>query len=380
VNAANPGMKRLCIVTPAHSAAHIGGAEYQIDRFIDVLSSMRRYEIYYLSSLVSDDSTSDRYQVVRVGKKSRPPRFGYMSVARPLYRALREIRPSAIYQRVACGFTGVCAYYARRHRARLVWHVAHDSDVTPKVSLDGRNPVRCFLEKRSVEYGIRRAHCIVTQTTDQAALLERNYHRRADAIIPNFHPQPSEAIDKSGTPIVAWVAGIKPWKRPEAFVTLADALRDLTEVRFVMIGADATGSGDRPWAQALLRRLRDTPNLEYLGARTQTEVNQLLARSHVFVNTSRYEGFPNTFIQAWMREAAVVSLDVDPDQLLRKQAIGIFCEGSEARLAQSVRQLIAEPSLRSRFAAKAREYATAKHSMDNAAGLARLVDSCGARA
>jgi len=78
---------------------------------------MQRYQIFYLSSLIAGDSRSERYQVVRVGSGSRQPRFGYMSVAVPLYRALQQIRPSAIYQRVACGFTGVCAYYARKNRS-----------------------------------------------------------------------------------------------------------------------------------------------------------------------------------------------------------------------------------------------------------------------
>ena len=130
------------------------------------------------------------------------------------------------------------------------------------------------------------------------------------------------------------------------------ALRDLADVRFVMIGADATGGGERPWAQALLERARSLPNLEYLGARSQAQVNQLLARAHVFVNTSRYEGFPNTFIQAWMREVPVVSLHVDPDRLLETQQVGIFCGGEEARLAQAVRNLLTDSALRSRYAAR----------------------------
>ena len=173
---------RLCIVTPMHSATQSGGAEYQIERLVDVLNSTGRYEIYYLNSVSDGDDSSDRYRVVRVGSDPRPPRFGYLCQALPLYKALEEIQPHAIYQRVACGYTGVCAYYAQRHGTNLVWHVAHDSDVSPDMSLDGRNPVRRFLEKRSVEYGIRRASRIVTQTTDQAALLERNYRRKADAV------------------------------------------------------------------------------------------------------------------------------------------------------------------------------------------------------
>jgi glycosyltransferase involved in cell wall biosynthesis len=366
---------RLCIVTPVHSAAHSGGAEYQIERLVDVLNSTGRYEIYYLNSVSDGTESSDRYRVVRVGNHPRPPRFGYLCQAVPLYKALEEIQPDSIYQRVACGYTGVCAYYAQRHGANLVWHVAHDSDVSPDTSLHGRNPVRRFLEKRSVEYGIRRASCIVTQTSDQAALLERNYHRKADAVIPNFHPSPNERIDKSGERIVAWVAGVKPWKRPEAFLDLADTMRDLADVRFVMIGRDAIAPSERAWLDALLLRIRATPNVEYMGSRSQAEVNELLARSHVFVNTSRYEGFPNTFIQAWMREAAVVSLHVDPDRLLGERAIGVFCDGSQQRLADAVRTLVSDSSLRATYTAKARDYALSQHSMANADGLARLIES-----
>lgn len=370
-------VNRLCIVTPMRSAAHPGGAEYQIEKLVDVLKSTGRFEIFYLNSASDGEGEeySDRYRVVRVGNASEAPRLGYIAQAVPLYKALRSIAPHAIYQRVACGYTGVCAYYARRHRSKLVWHVAHDSDVSPEVSLDGRNPLRRYLEKRSVEYGIRRANCIVTQTSDQAGLLERNYRRKADAIIPNFHPSPSERIDKSGQRTVLWIAGIKPWKRPEVFLDVADSLRDLEDVRFVVVGANASGRGDRSWTDALLRRMASAPNVQYLGARSQGEVNELLARAHVFVNTSRYEGFPNTFIQAWMREVPVVSLHVDPDRLLERERTGIFCDGSKERLAGAVRELISNAEVRTEFARRACSYALTRHSMANATGLAQLIDT-----
>src|SRR6202012_3489986 len=106
--------------------------------------------------------------------------------------------------------------------------------VTPRESLDGRNPIRRFLEKRSVEYGLRRASRIVTQTNHQARLLERHYRRRADAVIANFQPLPAETLDKSGEIRVTWIASVKPWKRPQPFVSLAEVLREVPRARFVV--------------------------------------------------------------------------------------------------------------------------------------------------
>ena len=175
----------------------MGGAQYQIKCLLDELVALERFEITYVANRVVPDFRTDDYEIVPIG--GRMPRLGFLMHTIPLYRALKAIRPDVIYQRVACGYTGVAAHFARRHNAELIWHVAHDSDVTPESSMHGRNPVRRFLEKRSVEYGIRHAHHIVTQTDHQAALLRSNYGRTAAAVIPNFHPLPSEAIDKSGT-------------------------------------------------------------------------------------------------------------------------------------------------------------------------------------
>jgi glycosyltransferase involved in cell wall biosynthesis len=365
---------RLCIVTPAHSSTTVGGSEFQIDCLLEALIPQRRFEIYYLTSFVSSESANDSYRIVRIGEGVRAPRFGYLAHAAPLYRALSNLRPSVIYQRVAGGYSGISAHYARRHGARFVWHIAHDSDVVPDASLEGRNPLRRYLEKRSVEYAIRHADCIVAQTAYQALLLKQNYARAVDAVIPNFQPEPRESIDKSGPLTVLWIASLKPWKRPEAFVSLAAELGDLAGVRFVMVGPWAAGPGERSWAESLTSRIQSTPNLEYLGPRTQGEVNELLARAHVFVNTSLHEGFPNTFIQAWSRDVPIVSLHVDPDDLLAKGHLGLCCAGSEKRLAAAVRELLCAPTLRTQIAARGREHAKSRHSLANANILADLLD------
>jgi glycosyltransferase involved in cell wall biosynthesis len=358
---------RICIVNPFE---HGGGAEYQIEQLIDALARSDEYEIHYLTHFVDERERNRTYQVSRIGSGGPIPRFGYLMEARSLYRKLRDIDPCIIYQRVACAYTGICAFYSRRHATPLLWHVAHDTEVT-RQSLDrARNIVRLRLEKRAVEFGAKHATRIVVQTRHQAHLLLKNYARAADAVVANFHPPAAETIDKSGPLTVIWIANLKPWKQPEVFVRLANSLSSCSEVRFVIVGAPAATSGR--WQLALMQSIQNAPNLQYLGQKSHTEVNELLARAHIFVNTSVHEGFPNTFIQAWLRDVVVVSLQVDPDQLLERRGVGIVAR-SESALVTAVRGLIDNPDVRAAYLERGRVHAIEHHSLRNADELVGLL-------
>lgn len=358
---------KLCVVSPFE---HGGGAEYQISLLIDALAATARYDIHYLTHFVDGRERTRQYQISRIGSGRGISRFGYLMDGASLYRRLREIAPNAIYQRVACADTAVCAAYAQRHAIPMIWHVAHDTDVAPLLLDPGRNFVRTHLEKWAVNYGARRATKIVVQTEHQAKLLQENFSRNADALIPNFHPPARETLDKSGALSVLWIANLKPWKQPEVFVRLAAALNDCRGVKFIMVGAPG-GTGH--WQESLLAEIAATPNIEYLGKKTHAEVNELLARASVFLNTSIHEGFPNTFIQSWLREVAVVSLNVDPDDVLQRQQLGILAH-TECGLQQAVRSLIESAELRSAYAARGRQHAAARHSLHNAQDLVQLID------
>jgi glycosyltransferase involved in cell wall biosynthesis len=369
----------LCIVTPHHPRATLGGAELQIGYLLDGLISSGRCDITYMARSVDPSFRPDGYRIVRLGRRNRAPRFGYAMDAPQLYAALRRIRPHVIYQRVACGYSAVCAFYARRHGARLIWHVAHDNDLVAGPLDTGRNFVRHAIESACIAYTIRNADYVVTQTGQQSRMLLEKHGRTADALVPNFHPEPEERLDKDGVRTVLWVANFKRWKQPEMFVELAARLSDLTGVRFRMVGDPNVGSGDRAWCDRVLQRIREVPNLEFLGPLAQSKVYELLARAHLFVNTSVAEGFPNTFIQSWMRETPVVSLNVDPDDVLERERIGVRAATPDG-LAAAVRGLLTNDELRAGYAGRARSYALRTHSLRNLRPLFELIDTARAAA
>jgi glycosyltransferase involved in cell wall biosynthesis len=170
---------------------------------------------------------------------------------------------------------------------------------------------------------------------------------------------------------VTWIANLKPLKNPGAFVRLARRFQSRNDVRFVMVGDG--NSHDAAWTEGLLAEIAATPNLEYRGALSQADVNALLEHTDLLVNTSDYEGFSNTFIQAWMRRVPVVSLRVDPDRLLSRGGLGAVT-GTEDSLFGCVAVLLDDPDKCAEIGARARRYALEHHAESNIETLARLLD------
>ena len=173
-------------------------------------------------------------------------------------------------------------------------------------------------------------------------------------VIPNGHPAPSRQGIRADPPVVLWVANIKAWKQPEIFIDLAKRLND-TDAKFVMIGK----AGDKKFHKKFLEVAHAGQNLEYVGQLSLEEVNAWLARSSIFVNTSLpREGFPNTFIQAWLRSVPVVSLNFDPDDINTTQDIG-FLSKTSANLERDVRVLVSCEQTRVEMGARARLFSVA---------------------
>jgi glycosyltransferase involved in cell wall biosynthesis len=337
----------------------MGGAQYQAKCIIDYISDYK-YEIYYLTSRADFKHTPSSHKLIDISS-SKLNKYGTFFDSNRLYSALKKIKPDIIYQRVGCAYTGVIAFYAKKNNIKSIWHIAHESDVAKdKFLLKGK---LFFIEKLIFEYGIRNIKSIIAQTDYQASALERNYGRKANAVLPNFHPAPENEIIKENPLKVVWVANLKTHKQPEIFLRLCDDLRGRYEdVKFIMIGSNQFGT--KRWREYIQTVIRQCENVIYLGALPIEEVNKVLAEAHLLVNTSIAEGFSNTFIQAWMRKVPVMTLNVDPDDVLRREKIGIKA-GNYENLLATVKKMIEDSGLRERMAERAKDYAFSHHSYEN---------------
>ena len=143
--------KRLSFVIPAHWTGVMGGSEYQALLLIQALNLSQRYDIYYLARYVDQTFRVESHQVIKIADETRVRRYGLFFDAPRLLGVLKRIKPDIIYQRVGCAYTGVAAYYARRHHCKLIWHISNDTSVLPFVAELARDIVFRYIEKKVLE-------------------------------------------------------------------------------------------------------------------------------------------------------------------------------------------------------------------------------------
>jgi glycosyltransferase involved in cell wall biosynthesis len=369
------GCKKRLLLISQYFPVDRGGAEYQAYCLAQHLQS--RMDIHYLAN--SDEAR--QWQDGGITISAIPRRTLLRRVLGRCYvldyfrvlEVLRRIGPDVIYVRGASAYLGIACRYALSSPCTLVWHIPLSGDVEPFRYRSLRSLPFDYVDKKMIEYGVRHARYIIGQARYQEDLLRRHYGRKCDLIVGNWHPEPVQPCAKGQSVKVVWIANFKPSKRPDVFLDLAERLGTGDGVEFVMIGRPGSGRSQR----RLEARIRGIKSLTYLGERPIEEINRILAESHVFVNTSESEGFPNTFVQAWLREVPVVSLHVDPDDILKRQGLG-FHSVSFDRLVQDTRRLIEDRSLRTDMGRRARAYARKNHSLaENIGKVVELLEQDG---
>lgn len=302
-------MRKICFVIPTHPSYMMGGAQYQAELIVgELMKQKNKYEVHYITQRAAKNITTPYKLYVLNGKVGK--RLGQFSNFYALYRLLKKINPDVIYQRIAGGYTGLCAYYCKKHHKKMIFHIAHDLDVD--LHEEKKRRKINSIDRWCKNYGVRNGDVVIAQTANQACLFQKSFKRAVDYQIYNFHFPPNETptLKKRDFYKIVWVANLKTLKRPELYIKLANLFKANTKFRFVMIGKPA---GEKDYQNKMQDLIREAPSLQYLGELPLEEVNKHLLDADIFVNTSFAEGFSNSFIQSWMRGVPVYSLNTNPD-------------------------------------------------------------------
>ncbi len=218
------------------------------------------------------------------------------------------------YQSPAGVFTGITAWFCRMTGRKFIFRVASDSDCEKE---HGR--IRLWRDRRLFDYGLKHADLVAVQTQVQAQMLRDNHGLESSLV--NMLVEPPRRAE---TPVekdidVLWLSNLRTLKRPELVLELA---RQLPRVNFTLAGGAMPHPTGRTYFDDVQAAAAQLPNVTLPGAIRYTDSGQWFDRARIFLNTSSIEGFPNTFLQAWIRGVPVVSF-FDPDGLIRRLQLGV---------------------------------------------------------
>src|SRR5262245_3228096 len=353
---------RVCFISPLgyglyspQSGLSYGGAEVQFFLLANVLARDPSYDVSVLTTVDHHPGVENHGGLTLVkrlgqGRLQKGSAKAYLSAFRDMWREFRRI-DADLYLHAGAGVeVGAYALICRLLRKRFLFFIASSADLwEPYGKIDG--PLKWLFP-----LGIRLAHAVVCRSDEQRQRLVETYGRKG-WLIRTGHPLP--AFSNEPKTSILWVGRGVPLKQPELFLDLAERLPRQSCVMVVR-----TEIGQEGLMQRIRDRAKNMPNLTLYEDVPLAETEQHFSRARVLVNTSTYEGFPNTFVQAALNGVPIVSWRVDPDRLLSEKIIGLCANESFDRLAQLVSDLCASEDQQKKLGMQAQDYAYRHHDVN----------------
>lgn len=262
-----------------------------------------------------------------------------------------SMKPDVVIYRGASRCLFLLSRLCRYKHIQFILFGASDTDFVPGKEIVGGSR----MNRKLYQKALGQIECFVTQNLQQHNTLLENYGKDS-LIVSNIWLTDVEYVSEKLYDAI-WIANFRPLKRAEWFVKLAV---ELPQYKFAMVG----GSLVKEYYDQVEQCASNVNNLIFMGPQPFNEVCHLLAQSRLLVCTSEFEGFPNTFLQAWANGVPVVST-VDPSGVVTKYDLGRIVS-DEDQLYQKVKSLLELESRYDGCVKSIGEYFNEHHSAEKA--------------
>lgn len=359
-------MSKICIVSPHlywYFDSSLGRPSGGAQRQQSLISRKLVSRGYNVSAIVGDygqPATVEHSGITFIN--GMPDNVsGLLSKSNAAYRLARSMLwvNADIYVVHGAPMLATVSYYISRLNSQFVFHLMNETDITLEYLRSRYGRLFLALYTRML-----RSARVLSQTKHQEHLLRERFQASSTRVPTGYNvPDKDNILGAGEREHVLWVGSSDPeQKNPRLFLRLANSLPKLN---FVMISQPFLGKED--FHERLREKAESIRNLTFLGEVEPERVHEYYRKASVLVNTSSYEGFPNTFLEAWRYETPIASLHFDLDGLLEDEQGG-FKAGSMENLATGVERLASDESRRSTLGQEGRAY------MEKHYSLQRVVD------
>jgi glycosyltransferase involved in cell wall biosynthesis/ubiquinone/menaquinone biosynthesis C-methylase UbiE len=319
---------KICIVAnyaygalTGEESGHIGGVERQTALLSEWLSK-RGHKV---TVITWDEGGApieyiNKIKIVKLCKVSDGLPFLRFFTPRwtSLISALKTADADIYYHNCAEYITGQISLWCQLNKKPFIYTIASDADCEKTLP-----NLKSKREEYLFRYGLTHANLVISQTQKQAKLILHNYNIKAHPInMPATPPVYIKHYNREQLftkQKVTWVGRLHKVKRVEWLIDIAEALPN---INFEIIGAPYDNSA---YIQENLDRIKQTKNITYLGKISRTDMPSIYQNASILCCTSIYEGFPNTYLEAWSYGIPVITT-IDPDDVIKCNKLGFHAK------------------------------------------------------
>lgn len=236
-----------------------------------------------------------------------------------LYKAISKNKPDLLVKECADAYTGILAIVAKLLKIKFLYRVANDLDTDERY----KKKLSLF-DRKLFEVGLFFSDYILCQNAYQEKNLKNKFPNKKIKVL--YNPLAininNDEILANHRSYVAWVGIFQYQKNLPALYEIA---KRQEHTHFKIAGKEDPGIDTE--SKTALEHLKKLKNVEFMGFIKREEVNSFLGGAYCLLNTSHFEGFSNTFLEAWKVGTPVISTkNVNPDGLISKFNLGVIAE------------------------------------------------------
>lgn len=335
-----------------------GGSEIQA-WFLAQGLKMRGWSVHYVREKGKNGSNEKTIKGISLYSiPSRHTKLKFLNIF-SLFKIMKQIKADYWYLRGTVSYVFPVWLLSKCFGGKVIWNCSSDVQLSPIHIRSNYLLLRIlsYFDRMLFLWAVRRISFIFLQSFYQQKLLN-TYLGLKGTVLYNFHPIPDRK-NVQRSQLILWVGRLESRKDPSKIVEIANRLKD-KPYQFYVIGNPMTNTA----CQSLFFSTeKENRKFRYLGELKWEEILQLYRRAKILVNTSFVEGFSNTFIEAWMHGLPVISLKVDPDNLITSKGLG-FVTNTIAKMELFIRTVMEDEALFLKLSERCRTFAIENFSIE----------------
>lgn len=233
-----------------------------------------------------------------------------------IYRKIKQTRPDYIYQGVPGWQSFLVGIICIPLKVKYILRISNDFLLDERIYKKHSIAFRYFLR-----LGMKLSYCIVCQNDYQYNIIKNDFPDKKAIKIHNpiFLRNNENPGGFQSRQYIAWIGLFQYQKNLALLYTIACLLKN--ELFFV--AGEAKEKCDEE-TRTFLEKLKQLPNVKFVGFLHRGQILPFLSKAKFLLNTSHYEGFSNTFLEAMSVGTPIItSSKVNPDSIISKFHLGI---------------------------------------------------------